>query len=375
MACTPTKSTPYSSTVIPNAPEAGAADTANDSDYFVTVTFACPRMEHAHYQELADQFHALHPAIRISLVAVEDIVQYDANYDHLAATRKIVSAADAAEWRAQPLATREGLFLDLSPFFFADAALNVEDFYPAMLEKVQWDGGLWALPTEATLTLLYYDKTAFDRAGIIYPEMGWSRETFLKTAQDLTLRKDAEILQYGFVDLGGGLLSATVSGQVNSVLDHVGSVTPPDITSRDVAAAVQWYVDLALRFGIMPNATTLGNDDNQHARMLTTLVHGDLADSQDRACWAWFTFLARQTLPVRGVPAQPRYLAADELAKSGGESRQDAYLALLSYEPFPAVGSDEFRSQWGHFERAIGRILQEGIPVEAALANAQQEAQ
>jgi ABC-type glycerol-3-phosphate transport system substrate-binding protein len=311
MACTPAQSNPAPSTAVPNVPETAAVDTKDYVDQVVTVTFACSRMEHKQYQELADQFHALHPGIRINLVAVEDIAQYSPNYDHLTATRQIVSAADAADWQVRPCATREGLFLDLSPFFSAETTLNVEDFYPGMLENVQWDGGIWALPREASLTLLYYDRAAFDRAGVSYPESGWSRETFLRTAQDLTLQSDAEILQYGFVDYTEGLLIAITSKHVDRTLGHTGSIIPPEVATPDLAADLQWYVDLALRDGVMPNAAALESDWNQRARILTALVHGDFADMQDRGKAAmWTELLVNHTMNTHfhgsvGIAAYP----------------------------------------------------------------------
>src|SRR4051812_43526948 len=80
--------------------------------------------------------------------------------DYLDALAKYAAAADVlfvSSNEFSPAATRAGYLLDLSPLTSADAALNSDDFYPAVWNSVQWDGGVWALPVSLDANMLIYD--------------------------------------------------------------------------------------------------------------------------------------------------------------------------------------------------------------------------
>ncbi|MCU0514589.1 MAG: extracellular solute-binding protein, partial [Anaerolineae bacterium] len=84
--------------------------------------------------------------------------------------------------------TRAGLLLDLNPLLNADPAAGLEDFDEDILRSYRWDGGTWALPLTASVNMFIYDKTAFDAAGLAYPDEAWSLEDLLTTAEVLTVR-------------------------------------------------------------------------------------------------------------------------------------------------------------------------------------------
>ena len=77
--------------------------------------------------------------------------------------------------------------------------LNLEDFYPNLLEMYKYNGKIYALPREFTPVVTYYNKAMFDEAGLEYPSGDWTWDDFLKACKALTKDSDGdgEIDQYG----------------------------------------------------------------------------------------------------------------------------------------------------------------------------------
>ncbi|HEX3054446.1 MAG TPA: extracellular solute-binding protein [Aggregatilineaceae bacterium] len=71
-------------------------------------------------------------------------------------------------------ATLAGYFLDLSPMTNLDSSLDIDDFFPAVWQSYQWDGGIWALPTYWSMAVMTYLPSAFDAVGLAYPSEQWT---------------------------------------------------------------------------------------------------------------------------------------------------------------------------------------------------------
>jgi ABC-type glycerol-3-phosphate transport system substrate-binding protein len=139
--------------------------------------------------------------------------------DHLSAVEKYVSAADVVYMGSNNLsveATRAGYFLDLTPLTSADAALNVDDFFPDVWQSVQWDGGIWMMPVSADVVTLIYNKDDFDKAGLAYPNGQWTVDDLDKAARALA-EKDANgsVTKPGLGMFGDytGLLVRSLTGE------------------------------------------------------------------------------------------------------------------------------------------------------------------
>jgi multiple sugar transport system substrate-binding protein len=160
-------------------------------------------------------------------------------------TLKVVSAVDTAYQSIRRDAILQGLYRDLTPLIEADAAFEPGDFFPGVLEAFRWGGGTWALPTQAELTLLFYDVQAFDEAGVPRPTPDWTRDDFLAATRALTVRQDGEVVRYGFLGDDG---SMGIFGSDAFVMSAAGGLaaSSPRIDSPAVAGAVRWYADLTL---------------------------------------------------------------------------------------------------------------------------------
>ncbi|MCL6430132.1 MAG: extracellular solute-binding protein [Anaerolineae bacterium] len=107
---------------------------------------------------------------------------------------------------------RDRVLLELDPFIDRDG-LNLDDFYPAALNamKGMLDNKVYALPMGYHITVIYYNKDHFDKAGLPYPpaDGNYTWHDLREWARKLTLDangndanssafKPEDIKQWGF---------------------------------------------------------------------------------------------------------------------------------------------------------------------------------
>ncbi|MFE9999422.1 ABC transporter substrate-binding protein [Streptomyces avermitilis] len=100
-----------------------------------------------------------------------------------------------------------GALVDLNPFFKKAGIDPATTFPKAMNEYTQFDGNRCAAPLLGDAYGLYYNKTAFKKAGITSPPKTWSE--FEKDAKKLTLTKGDSYKQLGFMPNYHGWESTT----------------------------------------------------------------------------------------------------------------------------------------------------------------------
>ncbi|MFE9765408.1 ABC transporter substrate-binding protein [Streptomyces sp. NPDC005808] len=100
-----------------------------------------------------------------------------------------------------------GAFVDLNPFF-EKAGIDPEKTFPkAMNEYTQFEGNRCTAPLLGDAYGLYYNKTAFEKAGITSPPKTWSE--FEADAKKLTVSKGDSYSQLGFMPNYHGWESTT----------------------------------------------------------------------------------------------------------------------------------------------------------------------
>lgn len=191
------------------------------------ISFACFDSERATYEQLAQAFHQANPDIQVKVISLDGLLDGDLSRGAVAI---IAAAADTAVFSFSPGDTRRGLIHDLAPFIEANSSFLGEDFYPHTLDAFRWDDGTWAVPASLSFIFLYYDRDAFDAAGISYPRPGWTWEEFRQVAQKLTQREGDEIACYGFVGLAYGTASYVAQAQAGSLWDVTVGRPLPDLT-------------------------------------------------------------------------------------------------------------------------------------------------
>ncbi|MFI9547171.1 ABC transporter substrate-binding protein [Streptomyces sp. NPDC052016] len=90
-----------------------------------------------------------------------------------------------------------GALVDLDPLFEKSGIDPDKTFPKAMNEYTQFEGERCAVPLLGDAYGLYYNKTAFEKAGIAGPPKTWSE--FERTAKKLTIAQGATYKQLGFM--------------------------------------------------------------------------------------------------------------------------------------------------------------------------------
>jgi len=220
----------------------------------VVISFACYDWQKAAYEAAAEAFHEANPDIVVHIVSIEELLGLDQKEPSLPTgfTQRLASAADTLAWAVNPPATRQGLFRDLQPFIEADSHFRPEDFYPGALESLQWDGGTWGVPAQIRVHLIFYDKQAFDAAGVDYPTADWTWNEFLEKALALTEREGDAVTRWGYVEAQSNPIPF-LAGRVDSLVDRSVATVSPSLDRPEVAEALHWYADLHRKHHVMPH--------------------------------------------------------------------------------------------------------------------------
>ena len=350
----------------------------------VTIGFAVFDFEQGLYNDLIDAFEEENPDVEINLVSIEETLELESLGAEWPddARRRLVSAADVSSVFYSGEALNEGLLLDLGPFIEGDRNFDPDDFQPAILEDYQSKGGTWAVPTEANYQLIYFNKDAFDEAGVDYPQLDWSWDDFLATAEAMTVRDGDEVTQWGFVEVvsNPGLFVESFTGPLYDM-----EADPPSagFDNPAVADAFRWYSDLYQTYEVAPYFPSPDEDEggfnipegymiieqgqaamwpevsgtypyrsqqmnlgvvpfpSDSPEALTTRLHPSglsisVGTTNPEAAWRWVDFLSRQT--------------SDLLAMFGGRAALPARLSVAEASGF-----------WDEVNEELAPVLQYAI--------------
>lgn len=280
-------------------PEAGEESSAGGS----TILFAVNDFELTLYEDLVASFEAANPDIHVRLVSINALLELDPMSGEWPddAWQRLVSRADVVSLDAGTEQVRQGLVRDLTPFFQADPNFQRDDFYPGVLENSQWEGGTWSLPMWVSFDLIFYDKDAFEQAGVPYPEPGWTWDDFLDKARALTIREGDEVAQWGFVQPWPNHLPF-IEGRTGSLIDDTTDPPTPRLDQPEVHEAVRWYADLFLKEEVVPFFASPDEEAGLSALQGIALVENGQAAMwrESSTSWQW-----RQEQGNRGVAPYP----------------------------------------------------------------------
>ena len=236
-----------------------------------------------------------------------------------------------------PEATRAGYYLDLAPLVNSDSTLNTGDYYPAVWESFQWDGGVWALPATVDAVLVFYNPQAFDDAGLPYPDT-WRTFADMEFAiRSLTeYNPDGTVAQPGFRLMGSDVSWAMISSLEGGVYDDTVLPSVP----RYQGAALEEVVTLwagVLADGILnpvmsDDATTSFNMDSIPLQIGQSATSGFGRPGQDS-----------DTMPSL-LPGGKAGLVVDGYAVSAGTQYPELAYELAKWLTMSAEVSNSFMS-------------------------------
>ncbi|MCI0725269.1 MAG: extracellular solute-binding protein, partial [Chloroflexi bacterium] len=412
--------TPTTAASVENSDTTGGGE-----DGRKTIRFAVYDFEQGRYQGLIEAFEEDNPEIEIKLVSIDEVLGMGPVGREWPddATLKLAAAADVLNTGVTHEATRQGLLLDLTSLIEQDSNFNAADFYPGVLEQYQWDGGAWALPTTVNYELIFFDKDAFDEAGVAYPEAGWSWDDFLTTAKALTKREGDEVTRWGFVEPFPNPLSF-IQGRAGPLFDPDADPPTARLDDPAVVEAVQWYANLSLTEEVSPYyprsdqegpsipegfqaiedgraamwSESFGSWEFRRQQGNLGVVPFPVGEPDDRttpfsaeglaisagtanpdAAWRWIDFLSRQHgdqqgIQIVGLGQMP---ARRSVAEAGGfwDSQDEELVAALRFAVDHAFTPLADALGFTAFSEAVEEILTEEKSVADALAEAQAAAE
>ncbi len=155
------------------------------------------REAHLQWQkEMITRFQALNPQIQIELVSPAGSDLVSKMQAMLAGGAQLdIGYMDpwlVVEWG------RQGILEDLSTYI-GRSRQQFRDWYPAFFDLYRVRGGTYALPQDIQLAGIFYNKNAYQEAGLAYPGETWTYDDLSTNARRLTLREaDGSVVRHGF---------------------------------------------------------------------------------------------------------------------------------------------------------------------------------
>lgn len=140
-------------------------------------------------QEIANDFQEANPNITVT-VTVSD---WDTYWDKLQTTLAAGDPPDVFAMDA-PLYLdyqSRGVLLNLQPYM-DEESYDLSDFYGVALQCYEAEDGYYGLPRDVQPSVLYYNKTMFDEAGVPYPDETWTWDTLVEQGTKLTQDRDGD---------------------------------------------------------------------------------------------------------------------------------------------------------------------------------------
>ena len=220
------------------------------------IVWWTPNWGEARAKELATKFEAGNPSITIKL----EVTVANGLPAKVATALRSGSPPDLIEVQHGwvPEYAQAGLVLPLD-----DVLKDRDDYFPAALDYVTWNGKVWAIPYRIETHAVIYNKGAFKAAGLDpdKPPQTWS--DLVAAAKKLTGKTADGKDQYGFAITGGGEFGNTIFRTLPFIWMNGGSIISDDMKKATVnqpaaVEAVKFYTDF-LADKLSP-PSTLQND-------------------------------------------------------------------------------------------------------------------
>ncbi len=145
---------------------------------------------------ISKRFEELHPGIKVKYEPVHQEYQPKILSQLASGTAPDVFVV---AWNLGTLVSK-GTLYDITDWVNEDKDYFQGVSYPQLLEDHTWDGRIYGLPQNITVSVLFYNKDLFDREGLTYPDENWTWQDVLESAKKLTKRNEqGRALQYGVV--------------------------------------------------------------------------------------------------------------------------------------------------------------------------------
>lgn len=202
------------------------------------------RTQRALYRE----FEAKNPGVKIRIEGVPGSQEYVSKMllSFIAGTEPDILTLDAS---SAAVFINNGVLSDLKPLAEKDKAFSFEDYFPNVVAIAARGDKVYAVPSDFTPMVMYYNKRLFREAGVPYPKPGWTYADFLDKAKMLTKKG-----QYGFkfTNWMPGWVT-WIWNQGGDVLDPQGTTARGALDSAKTRETIQFIDDLIRVHRVSPS--------------------------------------------------------------------------------------------------------------------------
>ena len=222
---------------------------------FVYGSFAPQEKWEAYFEGFLEE----HPEVTINYIPVP--LDSWGDYTQKIVTTMLGGVRVDVIWNAieaVPLMAERGVLLELDSFIESDPDIQefLDDAHPKLLEGLRWNDQQYLLPFAWNTTLIYYNKSVLENAGLPEPPPDWTWDDFIEYAQTITQDADGD----GTNDIWGF--------HSNSWLWHLGPWTvangsfflnedfsEPWYDRPETIEALQFVRDLIWEHGVAPSGS------------------------------------------------------------------------------------------------------------------------
>ena len=234
--------------------------------------------------------------------------------------------------------------LRLDPLVAKDHSFQLDNFYPASLDDFRVKDQLTALPQLTTSSVLYFDRTLFQKNGVAEPAADWTWDTFVENAGRLT-RSYATPKQWGTNGFSG------ITWVMVRTWQNGGDVmnqerTASTMDSPPAVQAIQWVHDLMYKAHAQPTPADKVSGAAFNDGTAATEPNISEVVSEVRAAKVSFDWdVMHFPVPQAGAKRVTRSASAAFSVAAGSKHPDDAWLFLsqglaseAAYEQWAKVG-------------------------------------
>ncbi len=324
-------------------PSPGAAETTTEISFYFPVAVGGPITKII--DGYAADFQRENPTIKVTPI-------YAGTYQDTLTKAQTALKANAGPQMAVLLSTDVFSLIDddlIVPFDTlahsdADRAW-LRSFYPAFLKNGEINGHTWGVPFQRSTIVLYWNKSAFQDAGLDpeHPPATWAEHAAF--AQKLTRRSGGTVDRWGVQIPATGfaywLFQALVTEAGGTLAKANGTET--DFASPACVEALRYWIDLAAK---VPGASAWRGRLGHHAARLSRAEGGDDLDhhrepvEHPRQCEV--SVRRRHVASQTSGAVRPTGGGNFYLFKTASAPQREAALRFLRW-----ISSPERAAQWG----------------------------
>lgn len=242
---------------VPGQPAAGTQPGTRPSAKIELTLFTWTREdESAVNQELVRAFEQSHPDVAVRIINVPGSAEAMAKLHTMTAGGEPPDVASLHGAFYYSFAD-SGALAALDEFIAQDKTFDLSDFNPRIVEMCRWKGKLYSLPRYTSIYALFYNKDAFDAAGVPYPSQhkDWTWDAYLKAARKLTRPATAgRPAQWGcYLDFWGSRIYPWLWQNGADLMD--AARTKVILDTPQAAEAIRFLVDLRRKYKVTPEPT------------------------------------------------------------------------------------------------------------------------